>query len=156
MPSRTNIYNSRNYSILLNIINLTCHIASTTVEIILYYLTCRRFALPPKSTTVEIILYYLTSFCSLGLRAIYNSRNYSILLNRCTLIREKFIYNSRNYSILLNPITCEYTCKSTTVEIILYYLTWRVHSLKGVSTTVEIILYYLTYDSVRSTTNLQQ
>ena len=135
MPSRTNIYNSRNYSILLNIINLTCHIASTTVEIILYYLTCRRFALPPKSTTVEIILYYLTSFCSLGLRA---------------------IYNSRNYYILLNPITCEYTCKSTTVEIILYYLTWRVHSLKGVSTTVEIILYYLTYDSVRSTTNLQQ
>ena len=33
------------------------------------------------------------------------------------------IYNSRNYSILLNGLTGEILTKSTTVEIILYYLT---------------------------------
>ena len=33
---------------------------------------------------------------------------------------------------------------STTVEIILYYLTLSVSSKSGSSTTVEIILYYLT------------
>ena len=54
------------------------------------------------STTVEIILYYLT-------------------------VRQDFIqdqiYNSRNYSILLNLLEPEMSAKSTTVEIILYYLT---------------------------------
>ena len=34
--------------------------------------------------------------------------------------------------------------KSTTVEIILYYLTLRGCREKSASTTVEIILYYLT------------
>ena len=33
---------------------------------------------------------------------IYNSRNYSILLNELKGIRTVYIYNSRNYSILLN------------------------------------------------------
>ena len=56
----TRIYNSRNYSILLNILKLTESFLSTTVEIILYYLTLQ--------TTFR--------------RVIYNSRNYSILLNR--------------------------------------------------------------------------
>ena len=54
------IYNSRNYSILLNV-------DSGKVAI--------------GSTTVEIILYYLTSFTGTGQAWIYNSRNYSILLN---------------------------------------------------------------------------
>ena len=56
-------------------------IKSTTVEIILYYLT---FFTPPilkKSTTVEIILYYLTLSNVSPTFLIYNSRNYSILLN---------------------------------------------------------------------------
>ena len=34
--------------------------------------------------------------------------------------------------------------RSTTVEIILYYLTKKYTDTKSVSTTVEIILYYLT------------
>ena len=54
------IYNSRNYSILLN---------STTAPA------------PTISTTVEIILYYLTQLEALASDSIYNSRNYSILLN---------------------------------------------------------------------------
>ena len=33
---------------------------------------------------------------------IYNSRNYSILLNEYVDVLEVPIYNSRNYSILLN------------------------------------------------------
>ena len=75
---------------------------------------------------------------------IYNSRNYSILLNIFNLPFEGKIYNSRNYSILLNGFIDVYIIISTTVEIILYYLTdgWGV--TKEISTTVEIILYYLT------------
>ena len=36
------------------------HHISTTVEIILYYLTKHKPFMPAESTTVEIILYYLT------------------------------------------------------------------------------------------------
>ena len=57
-PAR--IYNSRNYSILLNINGNGVEVESTTVEIILYYLTFDRWMNVYKSTTVEIILYYLT------------------------------------------------------------------------------------------------
>ena len=55
-----------------------------------------------QSTTVEIILYYLTR----------NREN-----------ERSDIYNSRNYSILLNDIARVVGAESTTVEIILYYLT---------------------------------
>ncbi len=55
-----------------------------------------------ESTTVEIILYYLTTG---------GARHSSV------------IYNSRNYSILLNVSLMYDLVKSTTVEIILYYLT---------------------------------
>ena len=56
-----------------------------------------------------------------------------------------FIYNSRNYSILLNQYTDDWVERSTTVEIILYYLTWSSRRcFPFISTTVEIILYYLT------------
>ena len=59
--------------------------------------------------------------------AIYNSRNYSILLNRKRIIGGRtHIYNSRNYSILLNGFWNVVPFLSTTVEIILYYLTCRV------------------------------
>ena len=58
-----------------------------------------------ESTTVEIILYYLTFSIFLFLVRIYNSRNYSILLNVDMLKLLQF--------------------KSTTVEIILYYLTYK-------------------------------
>ena len=54
------------------------------------------------------------------------------------------IYNSRNYSILLNLTKELETEKSTTVEIILYYLTLIYWMGWTISTTVEIILYYLT------------
>ena len=57
-----------------------------------------------QSTTVEIILYYLTAYYDPPMR-IYNSRNYSILLNVDMLKLLQF--------------------KSTTVEIILYYLTYK-------------------------------
>ena len=40
--------------------------------------------------------------------------------------------------------------KSTTVEIILYYLTLRLQYIKLISTTVEIILYYLTVAALMS------
>ena len=54
---------------------------------------------------------------------IYNSRNYSILLNALESARIVDIYNSRNYSILLNLRFRVFQILSTTVEIILYYLT---------------------------------
>ena len=75
------IYNRRNYSILLNYPGFTGLSQSTTVEIILYYLT------------MSIIIHYII---------IYNSRNYSILLNITAYQTTFNIYNSRNYSILLN------------------------------------------------------
>mgnify|MGYP000024119443 FL=1 len=76
------IYNSRNYSILLNVLH------------------------------------------SNFLLTIYNSRNYSILLNAGIPEVSANIYNSRNYSILLNiSKSGERFFISTTVEIILYYLT---------------------------------
>ena len=75
------IYNSRNYSILLNKKDLNGLSGSTTVEIILYYLTTIRIRIIKISTTVEIILYYLTYVSNAYHIAIYNSRNYSILLN---------------------------------------------------------------------------
>ncbi len=56
------------------------------------------------------------------------------------------IYNSRNYSILLNYRVDGVTRVSTTVEIILYYLTGIGDDVDTLSTTVEIILYYLTND----------
>ena len=55
-----------------------------------------------RSTTVEIILYYLTVYEVVLIPVIYNSRNYSILLNA---------WQDKSGNI------------STTVEIILYYLT---------------------------------
>ena len=76
-----------------------------------------------RSTTVEIILYYLT-------------RNLFTDID--------LIYNSRNYSILLNFIISVIEAISTTVEIILYYLTLMPIADIILSTTVEIILYYLT------------
>ena len=65
--------------------------------------------LPPTllSTTVEIILYYLTILTIISKRFIYNSRNYSILLNKNFSYCSVNIYNSRNYSILLNLTICE-------------------------------------------------
>ena len=55
------IYNNRNYSILLNIANgIPDDVLSTTVEIILYYLTKLNGKEYTVSTTVEIILYYST------------------------------------------------------------------------------------------------
>ena len=83
------IYNSRNYSILLN-----------------------KYSKDEKTN-------------------IYNSRNYSILLNLCIQEHQEPIYNSRNYSILLNGAESGCKLSSTTVEIILYYLT----SEGGVSRT---------------------
>ena len=75
---------------------------------------------------------------------IYNSRNYSILLNALESARIVDIYNSRNYSILLNLRFRVFQILSTTVEIILYYLTFIETKAYIESTTVEIILYYLT------------
>ena len=88
-----------------------------------------------RSTTVEIILYYLTTFCYPDIYQIYNSRNYSILLN-----------TEINGGDL----------KSTTVEIILYYLTFGLSVDGKKSTTVEIILYYLTLNLDVSHFDLQQ
>ena len=62
----------------LTVINL---MQSTTVEIILYYLTFGTKRRKRQSTTVEIILYYLTLLEWSIHVLIYNSRNYSILLN---------------------------------------------------------------------------
>ena len=58
------------------------------------------------------------------------------------------IYNSRNYSILLNDNWVYTHFLSTTVEIILYYLTEYASNPTLISTTVEIILYYLTQDNI--------
>ena len=67
-----------------------------------------------------------------------------------------FIYNSRNYSILLNPLAYAELDLSTTVEIILYYLTDIPLAHFAESTTVEIILYYLTIIFPRTAVYLQQ
>ena len=103
-----------------------------------------RLTIPGASTTVEIILYYLTHLVKDYGLSIYNSRNYSILLNEYasnpTLISttvEIILYYLTNGSVR--------ECRlSTTVEIILYYLTKGNSSSSQESTTVEIILYYLT------------
>ena len=124
------IYNSRNYSILLNLKRGRKHEKSTTVEIILYYLTLYVANYQAESTTVEIILYDLTCTVEPTAGVIYNSRNYSILLNAYMISGMNEIYNSRNYSILLNPYQNMETVKSTTVEIILYYLTSKVWTPK--------------------------
>ena len=66
------------------------------------------------------------------------------------------IYNSRNYSILLNSRRSRKDSESTTVEIILYYLT-EFADCEGIeSTTVEIILYYLTFRQLKPRLYLQQ
>ena len=104
MPGQSDIYNSRNYSILLN---------------------SRRSRKDSESTTVEIILYYLTSTSVILLVQIYNSRNYSILLNIADLIVPG---KSTTVEIILYYLTEFADCEgieSTTVEIILYYLTFR-------------------------------
>ena len=129
---------------------------STTVEIILYYLTFGTKRRKRQSTTVEIILYYLTLLEWSIHVLIYNSRNYSILLNEVNGKVEKLIYNSRNYSILLNDTSFSCCAVSTTVEIILYYLTIQKSERQTRSTTVEIILYYLTNCSSPFQPNLQQ
>ena len=60
-------------------------------------------------------------------------------------MRTIHIYNSRNYSILLNQSVHADTGTSTTVEIILYYSTGYLSDIPIKSTTVEIILYYSTF-----------
>ena len=139
------IYNSRNYSILLN---LRLWAQMTTL-----------------STTVEIILYYLTLFLDHILFLIYNSRNYSILLNQNTLGGKNLIYNSRNYSILLNGLSVFlpqsiYNSRNYSILLNSYkdVCTMSIYNSRNysillnkdklgstvTSTTVEIILYYLT------------
>ena len=61
-----------------------------------------RIARGLKSTTVEIFLYYLTQYRIHKNYMIYNSRNFSILLNKDHTVYVYSIYNSRNFSILLN------------------------------------------------------
>ena len=102
MKEKTIIYNSRNYSILLNYPGFTGLSQSTTVEIILYYLTLkgRRVKEGIYNSRNYSILLNLNFIDING--NIYNSRNYSILLNLEAELKELTIYNSRNYSILLN------------------------------------------------------
>ena len=70
--------------------------------------------------------------------------------------KKKMIYNSRNFSILLNNSVWVRWRRSTTVEIFLYYLTVTEANECHQSTTVEIILYYLTIHAFRHNGNLQQ
>ena len=69
-------------------------------------------------------------------------------------------YKSTTVEIILYYLTsaqCFSVPESTTVEIILYYLTARRQPQLFLSTTVEIILYYLTIcASHLSSHNLQQ
>ena len=118
------VFNSRNFSILLNFHSLVNPYGSSTiVEIFLYYLTRFRKDRFKWSTIVEIFLYYLTCQALFFTCLIYNSRNFSILLN-------------------INKNIIGY--KSTIVEIFLYYLTLSDKLVTGKSTIVEIFLYYLT------------
>ena len=57
-------------------------------------------------------------------------------------------YLTFNPNVILSP--------STTVEIILYYLTSYTNKARELSTTVEIILYYLTSEEEFKKANLQQ
>lgn len=81
------IYNRRNYSILLNSSTPSYASESTTVEIILYYLTVS-----------------LSSMCS----SIYNSRNYSILLNSKFMYLHNFLEPSNFIFIILYNICTIY------------------------------------------------
>ena len=81
------IYNSRNYSILLNEYEYNRAILSTTVEIILYYLT--------------------QSAHGRNIR-IYNSRNYSILLNSKFVYLHNFLELSNFIFIILYNICTIY------------------------------------------------
>ena len=108
---------------------------STTVEIILYYLTKRqRWHKYQRSTTVEIILYYLTiKVVDLPIQ-IYNSRNYSILLNLHLPYQAPKIYNSRNYSILLNSkfVYLHNFFWSQATLFLLFYITFAQYMLSNI------------------------
>ena len=81
---------------------------STTVEIILYYLTLSLLVREPLSTTVEIILYYLTRIYTKIVPDIYNSRNYSILLNSKFVYLHNFLEPSNFIFIILYNICTIY------------------------------------------------
>ena len=68
-------------------------------------------------------------------------------------------FTSTTVEIILYYLTLFYgheAARSTTVEIILYYLTSACSTIKLISTTVEIILYYLTTEIIMPQKNLQQ
>ena len=75
---------------------------------------------------------------------IYNSRNYSILLNITGLLAGLLIYNSRNYSILLN-IAAERSGKSIynsrNYSILLNSKCVYLHNFLEPSNFIFIILY---------------
>ena len=83
---------------------MTLHVLSTTVEIFLYYLTFPAYDKETASTTVEIFLYYLTSFNIIYLPIIYNSRNFSILLNSKLVYLHNFLEPSNFIFIILYNI----------------------------------------------------
>ena len=81
--------------------------------------------------------------------SIYNSRNYSILLNEHVDVLEVPIYNSRNYSILLNEWVKTdsidiYNSRNYSILLNIDFNNWNY----DLSTTVEIILYYLTQEKL--------
>ncbi len=108
------------------------------------------------STTVEIILYYLTDIFNNLVSNIYNSRNYSILLNPKGKIDIPISTTVEIILYYLTIVTVPRVRKSTTVEIILYYLTFSIYFQPYSSTTVEIILYYLTFYLLTFRVHLQQ
>ena len=106
------IYNSRNYSILLNRLNRS---------------------LPAESTTVEIILYYLTKLEEIPIQPIYNSRNYSILLNAHT---DSNTAQSTTVEIILYYLTpnlciCTIFWSQATL-FLLFYITFAQYMLSNI------------------------
>ena len=117
---------------------------STTVEITIGYLTI-------QNIHYDILIYnsrnyyrLLNKWRLLAVITIYNSRNYYRLLNSTDRRQWNIIYNSRNYYRLLNDGYYSETCRSTTVEITIGYLTKLQRYYEQQSTTVEITIGYLT------------
>ena len=66
------------------------------------------------------------------------------------------IYNSRNFNSVFDQVHNRYTLLSTTVEILIQYLTSLNALLYTLSTTVEILIQYLTSFLWENRPNLQQ
>ena len=168
----SNIYNSRNYICLLDIIRPGTKYSSTTVEIIFVFQTCCDCAKGSLSTTVEIIFVFQTRLLGCSLMDLQQQKLY--LSFRLHLLKIKFkasttveiifvfqtctrcsfvvqIYNSRNYICLLDRTHKKMTRNIYNSRNYICLLDYKISRQSHRSTTVEIIFVFQTLRKARMT-----